>query len=135
MANPGEITELPSLEGIVPKDNIFRGEFYYADLSPVLGSEQGGKRPVLVIQNNIGNAHSPTIIVASVTSIFSKAKIPTHIEVKQGMFGLPKNSILLLEQLRTIDKRRLREKIGQISPEYQAKVDNALKISLGLKII
>ena len=127
------VEQYQNLNDIVPKSNIYRGEFYYADLSPVLGSEQGGNRPVLVIQNDVGNAHSPTVIVASVTSIFTKAKIPTHIEVAAGMFGLPKNSIILLEQLRTIDKRRLKEKIGTITREFQQRVDDALKISLGLK--
>jgi len=122
-----------NLNDVVPKEKVLRGELYYCDLSPVLGSEQGGNRPVLVIQNDVGNAHSPTIIVASITSIFTKAKIPTHIEVSAGMFGLPKHSIILLEQLRTIDKRRLKDRIGVISREFQRKVDNALMISLGLK--
>jgi mRNA interferase MazF len=93
---------------------VKRGELYYADLSPVVGSEQGGVRPVLVIQNDIGNRYSPTVIAAAITSQLNKAKLPTHIAIEAEEFGLPKNSIVLLEQIRTIDKQRLKEKIGEL---------------------
>ncbi|NLW21720.1 MAG: type II toxin-antitoxin system PemK/MazF family toxin [Tissierellia bacterium] len=112
--------------------NVKRGDVFYADLSPVVGSEQGGVRPVLVIQNDIGNKYSPTIIVAAITSQINKAKLPTHVEIKAHEYGLPKDSVVLLEQVRTIDKKRLREKIGRFNDEMMAKVDECLKISLGL---
>ncbi len=111
---------------------IKRGDLFYADLSPVVGSEQGGVRPVLVIQNNVGNKYSPTIIVGAVTSKINKAKIPTHIEIDAIKYGLPKDSVILLEQVRTIDKLRLKEKIGNLDSFSMHKVDNALLISLGL---
>ena len=95
-------------------DMVKRGELYYADLSPVVGSEQGGVRPVLIVQNNVGNKYSPTIIAAAVTSQLGKAKLPTHIELPAGKFGLPKDSVVLLEQIRTLDKKRLKEKIGEL---------------------
>ena len=110
---------------------IQRGDIYYADLRPVIGSEQGGIRPVLIIQNDIGNRYSPTIIVSAITSQINKAKIPTHIELSAIEFGLPKDSVVLLEQLRTIDKRRLRDKIGELSSEKMNRVNDALLISLG----
>lgn len=110
---------------------IKRGELYYADLSPVVGSEQGGVRPVLVVQNDVGNRYSPTIIAAAVTSKINKAKLPTHIELPVGSFGLVKESVILLEQIRTIDKRRLKEKIGELPAEEMSKVDKAILISLG----
>ncbi len=110
---------------------IKRGELYYADLSPVIGSEQGGVRPVLIIQNDVGNKYSPTIIVCAVTSRLTKAKLPTHIELREGESGLKKASVALLEQLRTLDKRRLKEKIGFLSSEKMERVDHALLISLG----
>ena len=110
---------------------IKRGDMYYADLSPVIGSEQGGVRPVLIIQNDVGNKYSPTVIVSAITSQINKAKIPPHIELSASEFGLPKDSVVLLEQLRTIDKRRLKEKIGEIDSVKMNKVDNALLISLG----
>lgn len=110
---------------------IKRGELYYADLSPVVGSEQGGVRPVLVVQNDIGNKYSPTIIAAAVTSQINKAKLPTHIELKAVEFGLSKDSVVLLEQIRTIDKRRLKERIGELSVPLMKSVNNALAISLG----
>lgn len=109
---------------------IKRGELYYADLSPVVGSEQGGVRPVLVVQNDVGNKYSPTIIAAAVTSRLNKAKLPTHIELPPS-FGLAKDSIILLEQIRTIDKRRLKERIGELSVSTMKKVDKAILISLG----
>lgn len=110
---------------------IKRGELYYADLSPVIGSEQGGVRPVLVVQNDVGNKYSPTVIAAAVTSKLTKARLPTHIELSARMYGLVKDSVVLLEQIRTIDKRRLKERIGLLSPQVMARVDDALLISLG----
>ena len=110
---------------------IKRGELYYADLSPVVGSEQGGVRPILIVQNDTGNKFSPTVIGAAITSKLNKAKLPTHIELNEGEFGLAKNSVILLEQIRTLDKRRLKEKIGELSPITMKKVNVALLISLG----
>lgn len=112
--------------------NVKRGDIYYADLSPVIGSEQGGVRPVLVIQNDVGNKYSPTIIVAAITSQINKARLPTHIEINAQDFGLPKDSVVLLEQIRTIDKKRLREKIGHFTEEVMVEVDNGLKVSIGI---
>lgn len=111
---------------------VKRGDIYYADLSPVVGSEQGGIRPVLVIQNDIGNKYSPTVIAAAITSQINKAKMPTHIELAAKDYGLNKDSVILLEQIRTIDKRRLREKIGRIDDGLMTSVNNALSISFGL---
>lgn len=111
---------------------VKRGDIYYADLSPVVGSEQGGIRPVLVIQNDIGNKYSPTVIAAAITSQINKAKMPTHIELAAKDYGLNKDSVILLEQIRTIDKRRLREKIGRIDDGLMASVNNALSINFGL---
>jgi len=110
---------------------IKRGELYYADLSPVIGSEQGGVRPVLIVQNDVGNKYSPTVIVCAITSKLTKARLPTHIELKEGVGGLSKQSVVLLEQLRTLDKRRLKEKIGALSKIKMEEVDKALLISLG----
>ena len=110
---------------------IKRGELYYADLSPVVGSEQGGVRPVLVVQNDVGNKYSPTVIAAAVTSQINKAKLPTHIELSAIDYGLSKDSVVLLEQIRTIDKRRLKEKIGELPISTMQKVNTALLISLG----
>ena len=110
---------------------IKRGELYYADLSPVVGSEQGGVRPILIVQNNTGNKYSPTIIAAAITSQLNKAKLPTHIELSANEFGLMKDSVILLEQIRTLDKRRIKEKIGELSPTKMQKVNTALLISLG----
>lgn len=112
--------------------DIKRGDLYYADLSPVVGSEQGGVRPVLIIQNNIGNKYSPTVIIAAITSQINKAKLPTHIEISANEYGLNKDSVILLEQIRTIDKKRLRERIGYLDENMMVKVDNSLQISLGL---
>ncbi len=114
------------------KLTIKRGDIYYADLSPVVGSEQGGVRPVLIIQNDVGNKYSPTVIVAAITSQINKAKLPTHIEISGEEYGLSKDSVILLEQVRTIDKRRLKEKTGHVDEALNALVDDALKISLGL---
>lgn len=111
---------------------IKRGDIFYADLSPVIGSEQGGVRPVLVVQNDIGNRYSPTIIIVAITSQINKAKLPTHVEIKSSDYGLPKDSVLLLEQIRTIDKRRLEEKIGHVTEDIMDKVNEALLVSLGL---
>ncbi|WP_113802232.1 type II toxin-antitoxin system PemK/MazF family toxin [Garciella nitratireducens] len=112
--------------------NIKRGDVFYADLSPVVGSEQGGVRPVLVIQNDVGNKYSPTIIISAITSQINKAKLPTHIEISASEFGLSKDSVILLEQIRTIDKRRLKDKIGHLDDELMEKVNEGLQISLGL---
>ena len=109
-----------------------RGDIYYADLSPVVGSEQGGVRPVLIVQNDIGNKYSPTVIAAAITSQRDKAKLPTHIEVEAQQCGLAKNSVVLLEQIRTIDKKRLKEKMGKLDHESMIAVDRALSISFGL---
>lgn len=111
---------------------VKRGDIYYADLSPVIGSEQGGIRPVLIIQNNVGNKYSPTVIAAAITSQINKAKMPTHIELLAKDYGLLKDSVILMEQIRTIDKKRLREKIGRLDKELMVKVDDALAISFGL---
>lgn len=113
---------------------VRRGDIYYADLSPVVGSEQGGVRPVLVVQNDVGNKFSPTIIVSAITSQLDKARLPTHIEISGEKYGLSKNSVVLLEQVRTIDKRRLREKAGHLDSHIMRKVDNALYTSLGLNV-
>ena len=110
---------------------IKRGELYYADLSPVVGSEQGGVRPVLVVQNDVGNKFSPTVIAAAVTSKINKAKLPTHIELPSNVYGLNKDSVILLEQIRTLDKRRLKERIGELNENTMSKVDKAILISLG----
>lgn len=110
---------------------IKRGELYYADLSPVVGSEQGGVRPVLVVQNDVGNKYSPTVIAAAVTSKINKAKLPTHIELPSDTYGLQKDSVILLEQIRTLDKRRLKERIGELPVATMSRVDKAILISLG----
>lgn len=112
--------------------SIRRGEIYYADLSPVIGSEQGGIRPVLIVQNDVGNRYSPTVIAAAITSQHEKAKLPTHIEVEAEDCGLQKNSIVLLEQIRTIDKRRLKERMGMLDTQSMRKINNALGVSFGL---
>lgn len=111
---------------------IKRGDIYYADLSPVIGSEQGGVRPVLIVQNDVGNKYSPTVIAAAITSQINKAKLPTHIEISAQDYGLQKDSVILLEQIRTIDKKRLREKIGRLDDELMDKVNEALGVSFGL---
>ena len=111
---------------------IKRGDIFYADLSPVIGSEQGGIRPVLVVQNDVGNKYSPTVIAAAITSKINKAKLPTHIELDAKRYGLAKDSIIMMEQIRTIDKRRLKEKIGILENIAMNKVNEALAISFGL---
>lgn len=111
---------------------ILRGEIYYTDLSPVVGSEQGGVRPVLVIQNDVGNKYSPTVIVAAITSKLSKAKLPTHIELDKDKYNLPKDSVVLLEQIRTLDKMRLKEKVSVLDEKTMQRVEIATMISLGI---
>jgi mRNA interferase MazF len=113
--------------------NIKRGDIYYADLSPVVGSEQGGVRPVLIVQNDVGNKYSPTVIAAAITSQINKAKMPTHIEINAEDYGLTKDSVILLEQVRTIDKKRLRERIGHLNEGLMDKVNDAIEISFGLE--
>lgn len=111
---------------------VKRGEIYYADLSPVVGSEQGGIRPVLIVQNDVGNRHSPTVIAAAITSQREKAHLPTHIELNAASCGLAKDSVVLLEQIRTIDKKRLKERMGELDSIAMSRVNNALQISFGL---
>ncbi len=111
---------------------VRRGDIYYADLSPVVGSEQGGIRPVLVIQNNIGNRHSPTIICAAITSKMNKAKLPTHIEISTRDYNIVKNSVILLEQIRTIDKQRLKEYVCHVDSAMMKKVDEAIASQSGI---
>lgn len=113
-------------------NTVRRGDIYYADLSPVVGSEQGGLRPVLIIQNDIGNRYSPTVIAAAITSRMSKTHLPTHIDVFADRVGLAKNSVILLEQIRTLDKRRLREKMGHLDESMMNEVNTAIAISFGL---
>ena len=112
--------------------NIKRGDIYYADLSPVVGSEQGGIRPVLIVQNNVGNRYSPTVIAAAITSQVNKAKMPTHISLGARSFGLTKDSVVLTEQIRTLDKQRLREKMGTLDEANMRRIDEALAVSFGL---
>lgn len=114
------------------KVNIQRGDIYYADLSPVVGSEQGGIRPVLIVQNDVGNKYSPTVIAAAITSQMEKSKLPTHINLQANNCGLSKDSVVLLEQVRTIDKKRLKERMGKVENKYMDKVDEALSVSFGL---
>lgn len=111
---------------------VKRGDIYYADLSPVVGSEQGGMRPVLIIQNNVGNHYSPTVIVAAITTKIQKGKMPTHVELKASTGGLEKDSVVLLEQVRTIDKLRLKDKVTHLKPNVMELVDESLAISVGL---
>ena len=111
---------------------VRRGDIYYADLSPVVGSEQGGMRPVLIVQNDIGNRYSPTVIAAAITSRTGKARLPTHIELQGRRVGLTRDSVVLLEQIRTIDKKRLRERMGKLDEDMMSRVDNAIAVSFGL---
>lgn len=111
---------------------VHRGEVFYADLSPVVGSEQGGVRPVLIVQNEIGNRHSPTVIAAAITSRQDKNRLPTHISVRADRCGLAKDSIILTEQIRTLDKRRLRERMGRVDGAVMEQVDAAIAVSFGL---
>jgi mRNA interferase MazF len=116
--------------GIVKKMSVKRGDIYYADLSPVVGSEQGGLRPVLIIQNDVGNRYSPTVIAAAITSRLSKTRLPTHIDVFADRVGLVKDSVILLEQVRTLDKRRLKEKMGHLDDSIMARVNRAIAVSV-----
>jgi mRNA interferase MazF len=111
---------------------VKRGDIFYADLSPIVGSEQGGIRPVLVVQNDVGNKYSPTVIVVAITAQIDKAKLPTHIEVNSGEYSLEKDSVILTEQIRTIDKKRLKDKIAHLDQDIMERVNEALLISLGL---
>ena len=111
---------------------VKRGDIYYADLSPVVGSEQGGMRPVLIVQNDTGNRHSPTVIAAAITSQTGKARLPTHIELSARNYGLSRDSVILLEQIRTLDKSRLRERMGQLDVPTRDRVNNAIAVSFGL---
>ncbi len=112
--------------------NVKRGDIYYADLSPVVGSEQGGLRPVLIVQNDIGNRYSPTVIAAAITSRLSKTRMPTHIDIHAERVGLAKDSVILLEQIRTLDKRRLKEKMGHLDDDMMTAVNSAIAVSFGL---
>ena len=111
---------------------VKRGDIYYADLSPVVGSEQGGMRPVLIVQNDTGNRHSPTVIAAAISSQTGKARLPTHIELSARSYGLSRDSVILLEQIRTLDKSRLRERMGQLDAPTMDRVNNAIAVSFGL---
>lgn len=113
--------------------SVKRGDIYYADLSPVVGSEQGGVRPVLIIQNDVGNKFSPTVIAAAITSKTDKSKLPTHIDVYAEKYGLARDSVILLEQIRTIDKRRLKKKMGHLDDDLMNRVNNAITVSFGLE--
>jgi len=114
-------------------NGVRRGDIYYADLSPVVGSEQGGMRPVLIVQNDTGNKHSPTVIAAAITSQTSKARLPTHIELEAKSYGLTRDSVVLLEQIRTIDKRRLKERMGKLDTSLMTRVNSAIAVSFGLQ--
>ncbi len=116
----------------VNKLTVRRGDIYYADLSPVVGSEQGGIRPVLIVQNDVGNKYSPTVIAAAITSRTDKSKLPTHIEVFADKYGLARDSVILLEQIRTIDKKRLKEKMGHLDDDVMNRVNDAITVSFGL---
>lgn len=113
-------------------EQIHRGDIFYADLSPVVGSEQGGVRPVLIVQNDVGNRHSPTVIAAAITSQTNKARLPTHIELSGQSCGLSRDSVVLLEQIRTIDKKRLKEHMGRIDEGLMNRIDGAIAVSFGL---
>ena len=123
----------PAIQPHIDEATVRRGDIYYADLSPVVGSEQGGIRPVLIVQNNVGNRHSPTVIAAAITSQTGKARLPTHIELSARTYGLSRDSVILLEQVRTIDKQRLKERMGTLDPRLMQRVDNALEVSFGLR--
>lgn len=119
-------------KGVIRKMNVKRGDIYYADLSPVVGSEQGGIRPVLIVQNDVGNKYSPTVIAAAITSQQDKSRLPTHISVNGNACGLSKDSVVLLEQVRTLDKQRLKERMGNLSTTDMNKINKALTVSFGL---
>ena len=130
----GTVTHMmsASYQGNTPSATVRRGDIFYADLSPVVGSEQGGLRPVLIIQNDVGNRYSPTVIAAAITSRMGKTKLPTHIDIYADRVGLAKDSVILLEQIRTLDKRRLREKMGHLDDDVMEEVNNAIAVSFGL---
>lgn len=125
-------TSYQGYQGTGPTVTVRRGDIFYADLSPVVGSEQGGLRPVLIIQNDVGNRYSPTVIAAAITSRMGKTKLPTHIDIYADRVGLAKDSVILLEQIRTLDKRRLRDKMGHLGEDVMAEVNNAIAVSFGL---
>lgn len=127
-----DIREKNPCDRSVRSVNIRRGDIFYADLRPVVGSEQGGIRPVLIIQNDVGNRHSPTVICAAITSKMNKAKLPTHVEIQAGRYQIVRDSVILLEQLRTIDKRRLKDRVCHLDDEMLTRVDRALQVSLEL---
>ena len=126
------IIGVSNVKGVILLVPVRRGDIFYADLSPVIGSEQGGVRPVLIVQNDVGNKYSPTVICAAITSQINKAKLPTHIEIESVSSTLVKDSVILLEQIRTIDKKRLREKICRLDDKLMRKINRAVAISLGL---
>ena len=132
MDDPVASVKLPRSVKHMTEASVKRGDIFYADLSPVVGSEQGGTRPVLIVQNDTGNRHSPTVIAAAITSQTGKARLPTHINIAGGSVGLSKDSVILLEQIRTIDKRRLREHMGHLDPSQMSMVDDAIAVSFGL---
>ena len=125
-------TQNPGSKAPQTAPSVRRGDIFYADLSPVVGSEQGGLRPVLIIQNDVGNRYSPTVIAAAITSRMGKTKLPTHIDIYADRVGLSKDSVILLEQIRTLDKRRLREKMGHLDEAVMEEVNNAIAVSFGL---
>lgn len=128
------VTSVMNAHGVCIMDSsVRRGDIFYADLSPVVGSEQGGTRPVLIVQNDTGNRYSPTVIAAAITSQTSKSRLPTHINIVGGSVGLSKDSVILLEQVRTIDKRRLKEHMGRLDDKSMALVNDALAVSFGLQ--
>ena len=131
-ASLNPITDLSRVPRTAVSSSVVRGDIYYADLSPVVGSEQGGIRPVLIIQNNVGNRHSPTVIAAAITSQINKARLPTHIELNARTYGLSRDSVVLLEQVRTLDKRRLKERMGHLDDSLMRQVDSAISVSFGL---
>ncbi|GHU87928.1 hypothetical protein FACS1894202_03110 [Clostridia bacterium] len=126
------VTDLSYAPRTQPLPPVMRGDIFYADLSPVVGSEQGGIRPVLIVQNNVGNKHSPTVIAAAITSQINKARLPTHIELNARTYGLSRDSVVLLEQIRTLDKRRLKERMGRLDESLMRQVDSAISVSFGL---
>ena len=132
MEDPVASAKFPRSVNHMTEASVKRGDIFYADLSPVVGSEQGGTRPVLIVQNDTGNRHSPTVIAAAITSQTGKARLPTHINIPGGSVGLSKDSVILLEQIRTIDKRRLREHMGRLDEQQMSMVDDAIAVSFGL---
>ncbi|MCL1820417.1 MAG: type II toxin-antitoxin system PemK/MazF family toxin [Oscillospiraceae bacterium] len=126
------VDAITNISQVTSETPVRRGDIFYADLSPVVGSEQGGIRPVLIIQNNVGNKHSPTVIAAAITSQINKARLPTHIELNARVYGLSRDSVVLLEQVRTLDKRRLKERMGRLDDDRMHEVDSALSVSFGL---